>query len=274
MPQAKIVQTAQRRPGGDFLTGDSRGPFLDTGVDLGHGKGRYGNRIYLSLKHLAPILREEGWLTVEDVEDAVEELGQLRVEVERLREIKLSYDALVGELARHVEPRVVERPLTKEVTRPPTEEELTAHVLQHRRDLLKIQDLGSDARYAAVYKGHGYLGGEKVGKPPRDASKVVEGTTEDQVPDVRAPSAEDEDTDTPGISSATFELQGQQVSLDEVLAGNVKEVINYAAGHPDEFKEALVMREYELGDLKGKPYPRKGVIEGLGYEFEDDGEES
>lgn len=274
MPEAKIVQTAQHRPGGDFLTGEDRGPFLDTGLSVGRGKARYGHHIYLSLKHLAPVLRDEGWLTPEDVEDLVERLEALQEQVDELQPKVIAYQNLVETLQEHVEPRVEVREKVVAKQRAPTDEEIEQFISANRSRLLnRIETVaGSEDHYRLVYAGHGYLSGERT---PRVTPTTVKSEPAGPEPvnkadpdDNRLLTTAEHDAAYPANDPSVYELQGQAVRLDEVLKGNTKEILAFAEGHPDDFHEALVTREYELGELKGRPHPRKGVIEGLGYEFE------
>lgn len=271
----QIVQTAQHRPGGDLITGDPAGPFLDLGLTLGAGKARKNDRIYLSLKHIAPVLRDEGWLTAEDVEELVDEVGRLRAENERLTEADAKLDAVLEAVSQFFEPEVVEREVIREVPRKPTEGELRAYVRKNRTDLLRTQDRESDERYRETYKGHGYVAGDRTpSKPlPGVSSEPVKDESPTATDDTRVPTTEERDENRPENVVSHFELEGQTVNLDDVLGGSIKEVIAYADGHGDEFKEALVEREYALGEMGKGAHPRKGVIEGLGYVWDEEASE-
>lgn len=281
MPEAKIVQTAQKQPGGDFLTGEGSGPFLDTGLKVGRGKARYGHHIYLSLKHLAPVLREEGWQTAEDVEELTERLDALQAQVDELEPKADAYEQLVEALQDHVEPRVEEREKVVTKERDPTEKEIERYISANRRTLRsKLERVsGSDDHYEAVYAGHGYVSGERTPRVTPTTAKSEpagpEPVNKVDPADNRLTTSAEHDEGYPDNEPSVYELQGQPVKLDDVLNGNTKEILAFAEGHPEDFLEALAAREYELGELKGKPHPRKGVIEGLGYEFEaeDDEEE-
>lgn len=279
----QIVQTAQHRPGGDLITGDPTGPFLDLGLTLGAGKARKNDRIYLALKHLAPVLRDEGWLTKEDAEEMVDELGRLRAENERLLQTEAKLDRVLEAVAEFYEPEVVEREVIREVARKPTEGELRAYVRKNRTDLLRTQDRASDERYRETYKGHGYLSDDRTpskplpgvsSEPQKDgAGDPTEPVNKLDAGDNRVSTSEERREVQPDNVVTHFQLEGQTVNLDEVLAGSVKDVIAYADGHGEDFKEALVEREYALGELGKGSHPRKGVVEGLGYEWDEPEEE-
>lgn len=256
MPTPRIVQSASKRPGGDFLTGDPAGPFLDLRVAVGDRNARRGDHIYLSLKHLASPLREIGWLTDEDAATLRAEVAEARARTEHLEAVEERYHELLTLLTPYLPVQEREVEVIREVPREMTEDEMRAYVRRHAASLIREEAKQGEEKYRATYAGHGYLSGEN---PKKKRVKR---------PDTEAPS---EDKVVEGIDPVVIEEHGQEVNIDDLLAKPTKTVLAVCEGRSEEFADRVVEREFALGDIKGHPHPRKGLIEGLGYDF--DGEE-
>lgn len=261
MSNPQIVDSAQRKPGGDLLTGESTGPFLDTGIDIGSGRGSYGNRIYLSIRHLEPLVDQLGWLSKDKADTLKAEVEYLKERNAHLEAVEDQYHSLIHLVSPHIPPRVVEKEVIREVPRDMTEDEVRVYVRKHGAELLREQHKTRDEQYRATYTGHGYLSGDRTLRKKAKPAEIA--------PEELSIEGSSEGSETKQYEPATYPLHGQTIVLDDLLKMATKKVLEVVEGNDEEFVEAVVIREYELADIKGNPHPRKGLIEALGYEFEE-----
>lgn len=250
---AKVVETAKFRPGKCAITGDTTGPFIDTKVKI----PRYGT-LYLSLTGLQTILRDHGYLSPEETEALREDNDRLQEEVRRLTEVEDSHTELVDAVRPYIETEVEEVTVTNEVLRAPNDEEIEEWIRTKGADHPAIQkakrvEKGSPEEWSALY------GDTPPGHP--DFRKAPHAGVEQTVTTVAEGTTLDLTTDTNVIT-----VHDQEVDLNTVLDQNVGDVVAWAEGHDDSVKEALVQAELDLAEQKGRE-PRKGVIEGLGFEM-------
>lgn len=255
---AKVVETAKLRPGKCAITGDTKGPFIDTKVKI----NRYGT-LYLSLRGLETILRDHGYLSPEETESLREDNDRLQEEVRRLSEVESDHLQLVDAVREYIEPEVREVTVTNEVLRAPNDEEIEEWIANKGADSLAVQrakrvEKGSPEEWRALY------GDVPPGHP--DFRKAPHAGSEQTVTDVAEGTTLDLTTDTNIVV-----VHDQEVDLNSVLDQNVGDVLAWAEGHDESVKEALVQAEFDLAESKGRD-PRKGVIEGLGYELPEDDE--
>jgi hypothetical protein len=239
----EIVPTAKYRPGKCIFTGNTQGPFVDTGKTI----PRYG-RIYISVTSLHMFADPFGLISKDKVAELVEENGRLHAEVERLANVDSDMADLIETLSSYLpkpEPVIEEKRTV--VTREPTDEEIQKWVEEkggNHPAVLKARtpEKGSTEEWQALY------GNKK--KPEQTKAPEPE------------PTPEVVDEGPPSIVT----LFGQSVDLDKLLRENVKTIVDFCESKPDEFVEALVERE----TWKSKDKPRVSLLAGLGYETEEE----
>lgn len=255
---AQIVQSARLRPGKCAITGDVEGPFIDTETQI----PRWG-RVYLSVRGLQDSLRELGFLTPEETEVLRDDNDRLQEEVRRLTEVEEHYSTLLDAVSEHVqvEPEIREVEVTK--TRAPSDEEVEEWISKKGADHPAVKnakrlEAGSPEEWSELYgpipPGHPDFRKSRIGEPKTVEDKAQEQKDLNLVPEANVVTVHD-----------------QEVDLNEVLDQNVGNVLAWAEGHDDSVKESLVEAEYTLADREGRE-PRKGVVEGLGYEMEEEEE--
>jgi len=242
---AKIVPTARLRPGKCVLSGDTQGPFLDTGNNL----PRYG-QVYISIKWLKPALVDSGIILEEDGTELKAKLEALESERAKLLEEVEEYRNLISVIEPHLPKpptEVVERKVIH--LRAPTDEEIekwiaengaTHHVVRNAQ----APEKGSSEEWQKLYN-------TKKDKPVTDD-------------DLEQLSQELSKELEPSGPTKVVELFGQQLDLDKILSENTKTIADFCQEKPDSFIEALVRREFYLAEVKSKD-PRKGVLEPLGF---------
>lgn len=249
----KITETARLRPGKCVLSGDTQGPFLDTGRDI----QRYG-RVYISMKWLHPLISEYGYLSIKEAESLTEERSKLLEENESLETIADKFHELIDTLTPYLpKPKttVVEKPVR--VERAPTDEEIEAWISVHGAEhpvVRKAQTMekGSTEEWNKLYR-------DNAARRKPNPSNVP------------APKLSKEDPPRTDEETSTFELMGTEIDLDEVLSENIKTILTYCEEKPDEFIEALVTRELQIAKRVSRQ-PRKGLLDPLGYWDEDEDE--
>lgn len=254
---AKVVETARLRPGKCAITGDTTGPFLDTGKNV----PRFG-RVYLSVRGLTDSLRDFGFLAPDESESIREDNERLQDEVRRLTAIEDDYRTLIDAVAPHieVEPQVIVEKDTK--VRAPNDEEIEAWIKERggahpavvaARPLEK----GSPEEWRALY-GDTPPGHPQFSKPPtagRESTQPQELANRDAQEVIEV-----------GSHTNVVTIHDQEVDLNKVLDQKIDDVLDWAEGHDDDVHESLYHAEYTLAKEKNRD-PRKGVIEGLGYEY-------
>lgn len=270
MPEMHIIDKPKAAPGRCLVSSDGRGPMLDTGKDI----RRYG-RVYLALDALRRPLEANGWLNPEHAEELRNSEKAAREKAELLQDRADDYEDLlqrladaVGDLLPKAEPQVVTK--TEEITRPPTHEEIEDWldknpdhpILRRRRPL----EPGSQEEHSKLY-------GSPIDRRKQDHSRNL---ARKRAEDTKAKQSADptiEQNHGPVQEQKHVDLHGQTVNVDELLSEKVSTVIAFCDGQPQEFREAVVNRELELADEAGRK-ARKGVIEGLGFEFVEDDDEN
>lgn len=253
----KVTETARRRPGKCALSGETQGPFLDTGQTV----PRYG-RVYISLKWLEQPLRELGYLKKTDVEELTEENKSLQSEVERLQEVEDAHRELVDSVTPYLptpEPEV--REVKVKVERKPTDEEIAKWIEKNGGDHPVVRNArrvekGSYEEWSGLYGESGPQPSPRTPEPDSDEDSEEGETSTD---------ASDEG---PAKVVTVFD---QDVDLDKVLAQNVGDVVSFTEGKGEEFEAALVRREYFIAERDERSV-RKGVLEPLGYWDDEDDE--
>lgn len=257
MARTGVVKNAKFGPGKCAISGDTKGPFLDTGQNV----ARYG-RIYLSFKWLDEHLRTAGYLKEEDVADLKESFEQLSEENTELESKAETFDSLIEAISGYLpeqEPEVVEQPVVRH--REPTDDEIEDWIKRKGANHPAVRaaqpyEAGSSEEWEALY-GH-----RRERKPKTRKELKQEQITDNEAQDVQTAD------DGP---SRFIELHEQTVDLDEVLAQSVKDVTAYAENKSDDFKLSLAKREHFLAK-KNSRNVRKGVLLPLGYWDEDEDE--
>lgn len=253
MAKVKVVETAARRPGRCAISKETQGPFIDTGNDI----PRFG-RVYLSLKWLEPLLRNNGvknFIPESDVDELREENKELTEENRELQEAKDSFDQLVSAVSEYLptpEPEVREVPVVQ--YKSPTDEEIEDWIERkggNHPSVIKARpaEPGSTEEWFALYGRSG----------PQKLPQSVEIETE---PDSDKGLVTSDATGEGPAQIVT--LHDQDINLDEVLSLKVGDVLSYTEGKEDEFKAALVRREFFLANRNSRNV-RKGILEPLGY---------
>lgn len=81
----KLDASPALSPGCDYFTRSTRGPFIDTGVDIDH-LSPMGDRIYVSEDTVGEWARMFGWISPTSAETIIDGTLAARAEVEELRE--------------------------------------------------------------------------------------------------------------------------------------------------------------------------------------------
>ena len=255
----QVVKAARFAPGKCAISGDTTGPFLDTGKSVrGYG------RIYLSFRFLDEQLRNAGYIKQEEVSELREHNDSLQEQNEKLQEKAEDFDALVASVSEHLptpEPKVQEVTVTKERT--PTDDEIARwieksggnHPVVRRA---KAPEQGSTEEWERLY-------GHRRDRPGKTRKEHKQEILDDMSGTENTATTPEEDP------SATFELHEQNIDLDEVLGQNVSDIQAYAEGKGEDFAAALVTREYHLAEKNNRKV-RKGVLAPLGYWDEEDDE--
>ena len=255
MPAPDVTNTARHRPGKCAISGDTQGPFIDTKRDI----PRFG-RIYLSLSHLDNVLRKNGYLKQEDVEEIREQNGQYQAEIQRLTDIELDFNSLREIMKDYIpdpEPEVIEREV--KVPRAPTDEEIEEWIKTRGGDheavrTAKAPEKGSSEEWFSIYG------------DPREQQKTSS-PVEKAAPGTTALERESEDENDDGPPKVV-EFYEQNVDLDKILSENVGTIAEFLDGKPEDFVEAVVRREFYLAEMMERE-PRKGVLSPFGYWGED-----
>lgn len=216
MPEPVLVPTAALAPGVCTLSGDFNGPFVDTQKSLrGHG------RIYLSVKALGPLMREAGWVPVEEVESKLAEVDAAENAMDWDRERAGLYDALVEAISPLLP---APEPIVKQIA-VPNDKSLLETI---SRLEAKVADL------------------EEQLAPEEPAPDAAE----------PAPSSEGSAPAERGSAATIIQVHGMDVNIDELLDENVQTIVSVVDGWPEEALEELVLLELERGGT-----PRKTITE-------------
>ena len=261
MAKTQVVKNAKFRPGKCALSNDTQGPFLDTGREI----PRYG-RVYLSFKWLDEHLRTAGYLSQQQVAELQELVDEVSDKNRKLEEKAQYLDELVNAVLPYIpetDPEVVEKEVVRH--RAPTDDEIAEwieksggnHPVVRRA---KAPEPGSAEEWDALY-GH-----RRDVKP----EKKVQYRQQDETEVTDEPGGDPDETHDEG-PSRYYELHDQQIDLDEVLKQNVSDIAQFAEDKDEDFKDALVRREYFLA-RQGARHVRKGVLAPLGYWDEEDDE--
>lgn len=248
MPRTIVTPTAKFRPGKCAISGDTQGPFFDTGIII----PRFG-RIYLSIPHLKLRLAEHKML---DSDEVVKLKGEIASQSEKLDQLQKTADEfkellrLVDKYMPDREPQVVEKRV--KVYRTPTDEEVEHWIKRYGADhpavtSAKKVEKGSTEEWFQLY-------GKKKDTPTPVAVE-------------EKPAKEPEQTSAQP-DNKMFEYLGQEIDLDAVLQLNVSDVTKYAEGKGEEFEAALVSREWYRSEVEGRKI-RKGLLKAFGYWDED-----
>lgn len=253
---AKVVPTARNRPGKCVLSGDNRGPFLDTGKTV----TRYG-RIYIGLYALDEPLRELGWLKGEQVEELQKENQRLKAHIEALEAVKADYDTLIETLTPYLPKPPPEKVILKEkVTREPTDNDIIEFIRRHGKDHPVIKaagslEKGSTEEWNKLYR-------EPVtGELKKSSEPEVEKVQEE----------EEEIIVLEEGPLKIYNLKDQEVDIEALLKENAKTVADFCEDQPEEFIEAVVRYEWYMTEQKDKQ-PRKSLMKALGYWDDEDDE--
>lgn len=263
MPEMRIIDKPKTAPARCLVSSDGRGPMLDTGRDI----RRYG-RVYIALDALRRPLEANGWLNPEHAEELRNEAAKARQEAEQVREYADAYHDLINRLNDAVmdllpqpEPQTVTK--TQEVVRKPTEDEIEKWlennpdhpILRRRRPL----EPGSQEEHSKLY-------GSPIDRRKQDHQQNLARKRAETKKGQQSTDPTIEQDHGPPEEQKHLDLHGQNVNIDELLSQKVSTVVAFCDGQPQEFREGVVNRELELADQAGRK-ARKGVIEGLGFEF-------
>lgn len=266
MPEMRITDKPKTAPARCLVSSDGRGPMLDTGRDI----RRYG-RVYIALDALRRPLEANGWLNPEHAEELRNEAAKARQEAEQVKEYADAYHDLISRLSDAVsdlfsepEPQVVTK--TREVTRAPTHEEIEDWldsnpdhpILRRRRPL----EPGSQEEHSKLY-------GSPIDRRKQDHQKNLARKRAETKKTQQSTDPTIEQDHGPSEEQKHLDLHSQSVNVDELLSEKVNTIVAFCDGQPQEFREGVVNRELELADQAGRK-ARKGVIEGLGFEFVED----
>ena len=244
MAKVRVVPTAQQRPGKCAVSGDTQGPFLDTGVTV----PRYG-RVYLSIPWVKVRLNDAGELDTEAIKAFKKEIADQRTTIKSLEVVREAYNQFVEVVTPYIDVEPEVQVVEKTVTATPTEEQIGEWIAKNGAASITVQkaklvEPGSSEEWFGIYGPTGPV--KTQDKKPETEAVADPSPTEDEGP------------------SSTYELFGQSVNLDEVLGLNVKEVAEFCEEKDEDFKASLVLREFYLAQ-KGERHVRKGVLEPLGY---------
>lgn len=271
MPEMRVVDKPKTAPGRCLVSSDARGPMLDTGRDV----RRYG-RVYIALDALRRPLEANGWLNPENAQKLRDSEKAAREKAELLQDRADDYEDLLQRLADAVgdflpqpEPEVVTK--TREIPRNPTEGEIEDWLERHPdHPMLKRRrplEPGSQEEHSRLY-------GSPYDRRRQDHSRNLARKRAENTKAQQAVDPTIEQDHGPSEEQKHVELHGQNVNVDELLSEKVSTIVSFCNGQPQEFREAVVNRELELAD-KASRKARKGVVEGLGFEFvEDDDDEN
>lgn len=252
MAITRKIERAQLRPGKCLFSGDSKGPFIDTGVDIdGYG------RVYLSIRHLEGMLRPYGFRSGPEVVEMLEKLGTVTQQNTELRKFKDGWEEAVETIRPfmpEVPPEIVVH--TQIQYEEPDDEQIELWLKRNPDHPLVVQyrpyDAGSSEEWQALYAGHNEKKRAKAAKErareewekQNKLRAEIEAVTEDDGP------------------PRFIELMGQQVDLDMVLQADVQSILTMAGDMPAEFHGPLLEREKYLAK-KGGTEPRKTLVKGL-----------
>ena len=96
-----------------------------------------------------------------------------------------------------------------------------------------------------------------------ERTKAAEGSVEDSEPEG------EHDADAP---PKVVSLHGQDVNLDDLLDGTVKDITSFIEGHPVEFQLQVLARERYRADESGKS-PRKTIVDAVNSNIEESNDE-
>lgn len=241
MSVPSIVEHAQAAPGVCFISGDNEGPFIDTGRTV-----RRVGRIYLSLKHLGPLLRSHGWLTTEDTEELRHEIDRLKGTIQGLSVTAEKHANLVEAISPFApQPEAVEVERVVERFREPTQADIADYVARNPHVLrsLKTKEPGSVEEWNELYR---------PDKHKTDTTAAVADVEQEETPPISSDSVGD-------APASVIEIHGQEVNLDEVLDNNVNDIADFLDGIPVEAQRALLEREVWRAEARGDK-PRKTII--------------
>lgn len=247
MPQ--VVPTASLAPGQCFISGDPNGPFIDTEKNV-RGVGR----IYLAIKHVAPFLRDAGWVPLDEVSE----------ELDRLETLETSIQSYVDDAGRYRELVEAISPLLPEV------EAEVREVAVFKDDKVRVQN--EQLRVAlAELKIELY----DTKNALQDANEQLSQTAVPPAPESEgsAPVEPGGAASSEGEPAATVEVEDQTVDLDQLLDRSVPDVVAVAGSWPQEAKVVLLEREAFRRRREDKD-ARKTLIDGLFGDAPSDEEES
>lgn len=215
----QIVERAQITPGKCFISGDFNGPFIDTGVDI-RGRGR----VYLALKHFAPVLRDAGWVHEDEVADDIaraEELTDTATELVEKAALADTFIETIAPLLPAPEPIVKQVPVKDRA------------VVRERDRLLEVVAQLEEA--VAQRDGKIRLMAEAQANAEAPPTSETEGSG-----------------DSEAGEAVTVEVAGQEVNVDELLARSAKDVIAVAEGWDVTQRWVVAERERELAEAEGR----------------------
>ena len=246
MPKTIITPTAKFRPGKCAISGDTQGPFFDTGILI----PRFG-RLYLSIPHLKLRLNEHGLLDTEEVASLKAVLESRDITIKELEETEADYKELLRLISKYLpdqEPEVIEKRV--DVARKPTDVEVEDWIRRHGAKhpaVLKAKTVekGRSEEWDMLYR-------------PKPGVSNPEPVEEPEAPKEPEPVSTASD-------NKMCEHLGQEIDLDEVLKLNISEIVeDYAVGKGEEFEAALVAREWYRAEVEGRKV-RKGLLSAFGY---------
>lgn len=209
---AKITETAQLSPGRCLVSGDYNGPFIDTGQSFrGYG------RVVLAVKAIAPLMRELGWVPLEEVEAQRAEAQSLREKVTEIEDKAEAYDSMLKSL----EPFLPEREVV-------TREVATFKDTQVRKTNERLSEENRELRKRL----HELETAAKAQAKPEQTEET-----------------EEETETTPDLGTA--EVKGQQVDLGKLLSEPIDTIVSVVTRTP-ELIEPVLEAEKARAEAAGK----------------------
>lgn len=264
MSQANYVGDNPRYPPGRCAVSGLTGELIDLGM---WGREVHPRQhLYVSVKALSAALKDAGWVQRSEVEKVLEEAEELGKEVERLWTVEEKYTTLVGAVKEHIEPEVVVKEVHKVTTLKPTDEDIEEWALRNPDHPILRQhrppEPGSVEKYRQVY------GRTEEQVAPSDKRRRV---TEEKMQErgmmgkaiKKKGKKKVEREEIKGGPPNTYTIHGQIVNIDELLVGNVDDIVKFVEGHEGGFVQAVIDREVFVREKLGEKV-RVTLIDKLG----------
>lgn len=260
MPRPTIEDRAYLAPAKCVISGAGDGPIINTGADYQDNRGR----IYVSVPAIAHLLRDLGWVDPDEAKKRGTLIDDLKQEVDTQAERLAKLEPLAEAVQGIVEPEVVEKETVRTVIREPSPEDIRTFIEENPNSSL-VQNLqrpdpGSIEEWRKLY---GAKGPRSVAQRKADEQKRNRDIAHAQrAVDATSGPSEAKKDDTPEAPPSVVTLHGQDVDLDDLLDGRVKDVVSFIEGHPTEFQLSVLEREVWRNQKDGKE-PRVTLVKAI-----------